>query len=148
MAMRRGRRTLYGCLSGRGGRAVRVARCGAVRDGAGPSTARTSLFPGVAALVSPFAVNRTYTLAGDCMSVREFAERCNAVFGSRSRIVGVRRLVVSVAAAVSRFLPRPIFPDQLARLRTLKRLASSDVREHLGFEPQALAAHLAVLAAG
>jgi nucleoside-diphosphate-sugar epimerase len=102
----------------------------------------------VAALVSSSAANRTYTLAGECMSAREFAERCNAAFGSRSRIVGVPRLVVSAAAVGSRILPLPIFPDQVARLRAPKPGISPEVCEHLGFEPQALEAHLAVLAVG
>lgn len=103
--------------------------------------------PLVAALVSPSAANRAYTLAGECMSVREFAERCNAAFGSRGRIVGIPRLVVSAAAVGSRLLPLPIFPDQLTRLRAPKPEVSPEACEHLGFEPQALEAHLAVLAA-
>ena len=103
--------------------------------------------PLVAALVSPPAANRTYTLAGNSMSVREFAERCSAAFGSRSRILGVPGSVVSAASVASRFLPLPIFPDQLARLRAPKPLASSGAREHLGFEPRTLAAYLATLPA-
>ena len=103
--------------------------------------------PLVAALVSPSAANRTYTLAGDRMSVREFAELCNAAFGSRSRIVAIPQLVVSAAAVASRFLPLPIYPDQLARLRAPKELASPGVLKQLGFEPQALAVRLAALAA-
>lgn len=134
---------------------IRRARCGSTifvigsgSDEICPVHAADVIPPLVAALTSPSAVNRTFTLAGDCMSVREFAERCDTAFGSRSRIVGIPRLAVSATSVASRLLPLPIFPDQLSRLQAPKPLASPDARERLGFEPKALAVHLAALAAG
>lgn len=80
----------------------------------------------------------TYTLAGECMTVRAFAERCVRTLGSRSRIVGIPEPLVAAAASLSRVLPLPIYPDQLARLRALKPPLSDRARLDLGFAPRSL----------
>ncbi len=100
----------------------------------------------VAALSVPVAANRTYTLAGDCASAREVAEACIHACGSSSRIVPVPMVAVKVAAAASRALPLPIYPDQLRRLRSAKPAPSEDAAVDLGFAPRGLAEGLASVA--
>lgn len=102
--------------------------------------------PLVTALASVTA-DGTFTIAGECMSVREFAVSCAAAFGGQSRVVGVPVPLVRAASAVSRRLPLPLVPDQLARLRAPKPALSPSARAELGFDPQPLAVHLARLAA-
>ena len=100
----------------------------------------------VAALSSPAAAGRTYTLAGECMSQMEVARTCAAAFGGRSRIVRVPVPVVAAAGALGRFLPLPVYPDQLARLRADKPGASSEAAADLGFRPKPLRAGLSLMA--
>jgi nucleoside-diphosphate-sugar epimerase len=92
----------------------------------------------VAALASPTAVGRTYTLAGDCVSLREFVEHATDALGSRSRIVSVPTPLVALAARAARFLPLPVVPDQLARLQAPKPRASPEAATDLGFRPTPL----------
>ena len=92
----------------------------------------------VAALERDVALGKTYTLAGECMTVRTFAERSAAVFGSRPRIRGVPRAAVAGAATLARLLPLPLYPDQLARLRAPKPRVDEAAREDLGFRPRKL----------
>jgi nucleoside-diphosphate-sugar epimerase len=101
------------------------------------------LGPLVVALSSPAAANRTYTLAGDCASVRQVAEACVRACGSRSRIVRVPEIVVAAAAATSRALPLRIYPDQLKRLRCPKPAPSPIADTDLGFTPRPLPEGLA-----
>lgn len=82
---------------------------------------------------------RTYTLGGDCLTLEDFARRCAAAFGDRSRIVHVPQPVVALASAAARFLPLPLAPDQLARLRAPKERPSPDAQEELGVAPLPLA---------
>lgn len=91
----------------------------------------------VAALDAP--AGRTYTLAGDCTTIRDFAEEAVRLLGSSSRIIGVPVAAVAVAARLARFLPLPLYPDQLARLRAPKESDASNARADLGFEPRGLA---------
>jgi len=84
------------------------------------------------------AVGRTYTLAGECMSMRDFAERCVAAFGSDSRIVSIPSGAMAVASSLSRYLPLPLYPDQLDRLRAPKDGASPEAAADLGFDPRPL----------
>ena len=95
----------------------------------------------VAALVSALAAGaagKTYTLAGECMSLRTFVERCSAVVGRRPRIVGLPVPVVTALSAAARVAPLPLYPDQLSRLRAPKPSASADARRDLGFDPRPL----------
>jgi NADH dehydrogenase len=92
----------------------------------------------VGALDAEAALGNTYTLAGECMTVRTFAERCAAIFGSRIRLVRVPVPAVAALAALARFVPLPLYPDQLARLRTPKASASDAARSDLGFRPRPL----------
>jgi NADH dehydrogenase len=91
-----------------------------------------------AALEREEAVGKTYTLAGECMSVRAFAERCAAAFGTRSRITGVPVPLVAALSRLARVAPLPLAPDQLARLRAPKPEADRAARDGLGFEPRRL----------
>lgn len=91
----------------------------------------------VAALRAPEAVGHTYTLAGDSMSVRQFAEAC----GAAARPVPVP--LVAAATFAARFLPLPLYPDQLARLRAERPDPSPEAGAHLGFSPRPLAEGLA-----
>lgn len=102
--------------------------------------------PLATALRRSFPGERTYTLAGDCMSVRTFAVTCRDAFGGRSRILRVPEPMVRVASAVSRLVPLPLVPDQLERLRAPKATASPGARVELDFQPRPLAVHLARLA--
>jgi nucleoside-diphosphate-sugar epimerase len=103
-----------------------------------PISAEDAFAALVAATHAERAHGVTYTLAGECMTVRAFAERCVRALGSRSRIVGVPEPLVAVAARASRVLPLPIYPDQLARLRALKPALSGRARLDLGFAPRTL----------
>lgn len=92
----------------------------------------------VAALSSPRAAGRTYTLAGECLSHREVAHACSTAFGRHSRIVSVPTPAVAIAAALGRILPLPVYPDQLARLRADKSRPSPEAAADLGFRPRGL----------
>ena len=71
------------------------------------------------------AAGMTYSVLGESMTVREFAQLCRSELGSRSRVVPVPPFAVATAAAVSRVLPLPIYPDQLSRLRNAPSPPSS-----------------------
>lgn len=111
-----------------------------------PVHAEDVVAPLVTALEPALAGRHTFTLAGDCMSVHQFAVSCRDAFGGRSRIVGVPEPIVRAASAVSRLVPLALVPDQLARLRAPKPPASPRARPELGFEPRPLAVRLAELA--
>jgi NADH dehydrogenase len=81
-------------------------------------------------------IGRTYTLAGECTTVRAFAERCAAAAGRGSRIVGVPVALVAGLGALARVAPLPIYPDQLARLTVLKPAPTPEAAEDLGFRPR------------
>ncbi len=95
--------------------------------------------PLVEALSAPAAAGRTYTLAGECHTAREVAEACASAYGARARTVGVPAPVVRLACAGARFLPLPLYPDQLARLRAEKPAPSPEAGSDLGFAPRPLA---------
>lgn len=96
-----------------------------------------------AALEAEDAAGRTYTLAGDCLTVRRFVESSAAALGSSSRAVGVPLPVVRSLCAAATVLPLPLVPDQLDRLRSPKGTDSSSARTELGFSPRPLAVGLA-----
>ena len=91
-----------------------------------------------AALSSDAAVGKTYTLGGECMTLRRLAERCTAAFESRSRIVGVPVTVVAALSLLARVAPLPLYPDQLARLRAPKPAPDEAARVDLAFRPRPL----------
>jgi nucleoside-diphosphate-sugar epimerase len=121
---------------------------GAGNDELCPLHVDDALGPLVVALSASAAANRTYTLAGDCASVRQIAEACVRACGSRSRIVAVPEIVVAAAAAASRALPLRIYPDQLKRLRCPKPAPSPIADTDLGFAPRPLPEGLARTAEG
>lgn len=84
------------------------------------------------------AAGKTYTLAGECMTLRRFVERSAAALGARARIVRVPVAAVAALSALARFAPLPLYPDQLARLRAPKPAASDAARGDLGFRPRPL----------
>jgi nucleoside-diphosphate-sugar epimerase len=92
----------------------------------------------IRALEVPAAVKKTYTLAGPCLTVREFANVAREVFRRSPRIVPVPTPAVAVLAASSRVLPLPLYPDQLTRLRSPKPPASPDAEADLLFSPRPL----------
>jgi 2-alkyl-3-oxoalkanoate reductase len=98
-----------------------------------------------AALAAPEAAGTTYTLAGECVTARELAERCAAIAGGGSRVVAVPGVAVALAARAARVLPLPLYPDQLARLRAPKPASSPAARRDLGFDPRPLEAGLAAV---
>jgi nucleoside-diphosphate-sugar epimerase len=91
-----------------------------------------------AALEREQAVGKTYTLAGECMTLRAFAERCAAAFGTQSRIAGVPVPVVAALSRLARVAPLPLAPDQLDRLRAPKPGSDPTARDDLGFAPRRL----------
>jgi nucleoside-diphosphate-sugar epimerase len=91
-----------------------------------------------AALEAPAAAGKTYTLAGECLSVRDFAAACVGAFASPSRILSVPVPLVAVLGAASRVVPLPVYPDQLARLRAPKPAPSREAGDDLGFAPRPL----------
>ena len=94
--------------------------------------------PLVAALSHPVAAGRTYTLAGDCIPARDVASACSRACGGNARILGVPSPVVRLASLAGRLLPLPIYPDQLARLRSEKPAGSPEAMDELGFAPRPL----------
>jgi 2-alkyl-3-oxoalkanoate reductase len=86
----------------------------------------------VAALDAPAAAGMVYTLAGECLTVREFARACIETFGGRSRIVGVPVAMLRALGVVARVAPIPLYPDQLARLRASKPPRSPEAEHDLG----------------
>ena len=93
------------------------------------------------ALIAPVA-GRTFTLAGECVSEREFARACISAAGSGSRVVRIPVAALGAASFLARFAPIPLYPDQLARHRAPKPEASSDAGPDLGFSPLPLHAIL------
>jgi len=100
-----------------------------------PITLKDAAAALVAAVESPAATGKTYTLAGECMSMRVFVERCAAALGTRPRIVRVPVFGVALASLAATRLPIPLYPDQLARLRAPKPLPSPEAEAELGFRP-------------
>jgi 2-alkyl-3-oxoalkanoate reductase len=100
----------------------------------------------VAAVRAPAAAGRTYTLGGECMSIRDFAEACTRAFSTVSRLRPVPVTAVMAAGLLARVLPLPIYPDQLARLRAEdKPQPSAEAEQELGFHTRPLAEGLAAL---
>lgn len=89
------------------------------------------------ALSAGAAVGKTYVLGETCLPLREFAERCIEVARSDARIVSVPWIVIG-AAAVAGKLAGPVYPDQVARLRSTKPAPSPQARADLAFEPRPL----------
>ncbi|MEA2391162.1 MAG: hypothetical protein QOK31_1271 [Solirubrobacteraceae bacterium] len=128
-------------------RGATVPLVGRGEDGVCPLFVEDAVAAIVAAAEAPAARGGPYTLAGDCTTVAEFARACALAFDSGSRVVGVPRVAVAAAAAVSRLVPLPVYPDQPARLRSPKQGASPEAAEDLGFAARPLRAGLALLAA-
>ena len=101
--------------------------------------------PAIAAALDAPA-NRTYTLAGECVTEREFALACVQAFDSRSRLIAVPETALSLLGHVARLAPLPLYPDQLDRLRAPKPSASPEAEQDLGFEPRSLLDCLRVVA--
>jgi UDP-glucose 4-epimerase len=101
---------------------------------------------GLVSAVSSRADRETYTLAGERMTMREFAVRSTRALGSGSRIVPVPRVAVAAGAALARFAPLPLYPDQLSRLDVPKPDSPGDALTDLGFRPRRLEAVLSALA--
>jgi nucleoside-diphosphate-sugar epimerase len=97
------------------------------------------------ALEADGAAGKTYTLAGECMGLREFADACRVAFASRSAIVSLPVPLVRAAATASRVLPLPLYPDQVDRLLAPKPPPSPEAAGELGFAPRPLAEGLAAL---
>ncbi len=91
----------------------------------------------VAALDAP--AGRTHTLAGECLTVRDFATTCSRAFGSESRIVTVPMFAMVLLSGLARIAPLPLYPDQVRRLRAAKEPGSTDAKSDLGFAARSLA---------
>jgi len=74
--------------------------------------------------------------------MRGFARACSDAFGGRSRLVSVPEAVVAAVSVAARFLPLPLYPDQLARLRAPRPAPSEAAATDLGFQPRPVLAHL------
>lgn len=99
----------------------------------------------VGAVAAPVASGRTYTLGGECLTTREFAEACARAFSSECRVRPVPVTAVAALGLLGRVLPLPIYPDQLARLRAEKPQVSPEAERELGFHARPLAEGLAGL---
>ena len=100
----------------------------------------------VGAVAAPVAGGRTYTLGGECMSIREFAHACTRAFSTQVRLRPVPVIAVAALGLLGRVLPLPIYPDQLARLRAEdKPQPSPEAEQDLGFRTRPLAEGLAAL---
>ena len=132
-------------------RARRGAPIALIGDGSQqlrPLLVDDAILPLVAASGLDARAGRTYTLAGECVTVRSFTELCIAHFGSRSRIVSVPGSVIAGLSLAARIVPLPIYPDQLARLRSEKPPPSPEAAAELGFRPRSLADGLRTLSGG
>lgn len=125
-----------GQIVSRASRGAPIPLVGAGSQRICPLDLRDAIEPLVAALEAEAAAGATYTLAGECTTVREFAAACTAAAGTRSRIVGVPRFAVRGLCAASSLLPLPLAPDQLKRLEAPKPGASPPARGELGFDPR------------
>jgi nucleoside-diphosphate-sugar epimerase len=96
------------------------------------------LTPLALALESEAAIGHTYTLAGECVSVREFSELCVEVFGSESRVRALPMSAIAALGAAARALPLPIDPDLAARLSTAGSKTTPESGRDLGFAPRPL----------
>lgn len=94
--------------------------------------------PIVGGLDVEVAIGKTYTLSGDCMTVREFAQACIDANNSRSRIVPIPLALVRALSGLAAILPLPFVPDQLKRLQSTKREDAGDAQRDLGFAPMRL----------
>jgi NADH dehydrogenase len=94
--------------------------------------------PLVRALENREALDKTYTLAGECMTLGAFGRACIEAFGSTSSVVALPTPGVRALASLSRFLPLPIYPDQLSRLLAAKPAVSVDAAKDLGFAARPL----------
>jgi NADH dehydrogenase len=81
---------------------------------------------------------KTYTIAGECMTLRQFVHRCRTELGSTSRVMPVPAPVVAGLCQLARLIPLPLYPDQLRRLRAPKPGGSREVELALGFTPRPL----------
>jgi nucleoside-diphosphate-sugar epimerase len=99
------------------------------------------------ALEVPAAVGRTYTLAGPCFTVRTFVDAIGDVFRRPPRILYVPVAVASALATAARIFPLPVYPDQVARLRSAKPAACSEAEGDLQFQPRSVQAGLAEIVA-
>lgn len=104
--------------------------------------------PLVKALGTSAAAGKTYTLAGDCLTVSELARRVVADVGSASRIVELPVWSLRLLGPVTRVVPLPMYPDQLARLLAPKPTDAGAAVRDLGFAPRSLDAALSALAGG
>ena len=68
-------------------------------------------------------MERTYTLAGPCVTMSGFADALGEVFQRHPRLLRIPARAASALAAAARVLPLPIYPDQVAAcaLRSLRR---------------------------
>jgi nucleoside-diphosphate-sugar epimerase len=98
------------------------------------------------AVAAPVAGGRTYTIGGECITTREFAEACSRAFSTTSRVLPVAVAAVAVLGVLGRVLPVPVYPDQLARLRSEKPEISPEAERELGFRTRPLAEGLRSLA--
>lgn len=92
----------------------------------------------VRALGAPAAVGRTYTLAGPCMSVREFVGLACDAFGSGTKTLPVPTSLVAVLGHAARIVPLGLYPDQLERLRAAKPAPSPEALTDLMFRARAV----------
>jgi nucleoside-diphosphate-sugar epimerase len=92
-----------------------------------------------AAVDAEVAAGGTYTLGAQPLTLREAAETARDACGGRSRIVTIPEPLVALLCRASRFLPLPLYPDQLQRLRARRPPPSADAERDLGYRPRALA---------
>jgi nucleoside-diphosphate-sugar epimerase len=97
----------------------------------------------VGALESPKTIEQTYTLAGPCLTMREFVQTAGEIFGRRPHVVAVPVPAVTALAKLSRVIPLPLYPDQLARLRSPKSPPTPGAEVDLCFRPRPLRIGLA-----
>jgi nucleoside-diphosphate-sugar epimerase len=84
------------------------------------------------------AVGRTFVVGGDCLTLRELAERCIARSNSQSRTIKVPWAVLVGVSVAARVLPLPMYPDQVKRLRAAKPTARAAVLAELSVTPRLL----------
>ncbi len=81
---------------------------------------------------------KTYTLAGEPVSISEFVALCGEVFGLKPKVIKIPTPLIAAACTASQKIKLPVYPDQLKRLQAPKTLVSPEAKHDLDFKPRPL----------
>jgi nucleoside-diphosphate-sugar epimerase len=117
---------------------ARIPVVGAGDDEVCPMFVDDAIDAMASAVAASAVAGQSFTLAGECMTMRDFAERCVRHYDTGGRVVGMPVALVRALAALGRVAPIPIYPDQLSRLRTPKPAPTGETHAKLGLRARPL----------